>query len=111
MYSFGDVLPGLYLRWWLLPAKQWADGDDNGEDPHAQHGKQSPLLCDNCGVLQWPANTNVAVDGDDAQGHYRSSAAQDIHRGPDVTEDPTKHPIIQDLQGQSQNQGTTDSVT
>lgn len=95
---------GPYLWWWLLPAQQWADGDNDGEDPDAEHGKQRSLLCDDRGVLQWPANPDVAVDGDNTQGHDGGRAAQDVHRSPDVAEDPTKNPVIQDLQQRNQKQ-------
>lgn len=87
-----------YLWWRLLPAKERANGDDDGEDPDTQHGEQRPPLCDDSRVLQWVANSDVAVDGDDAEGHDGRRAAQDVHRRPDIAEDPTKHPIIQNLQ-------------
>lgn len=90
-----------YLWWRLLPAQQGADGDDDGENPDAQHGEQRPLLCDDHGVLQRVADANVAVDGDDAQGHDGCRATQDVHSCPDVTEYPAEHPIIQHLTGAS----------
>lgn len=91
------MLVSSYLRGWLLPAQQGADGNDEGQDPDAQHGEQRPLLRDNHGVLQRVAHADVAVDGDDAQGHDGRRAAQDVHRCPDVAEDPAKHPGIQNL--------------
>lgn len=87
-----------YLWRRLLPAQQRADGDDDGQDPDAQHGEQRPLLGDDGRVLQRVADADVAVDGDDAQRHDGRRAAQDVHRRPDVTEDPAKHPVIQNLQ-------------
>lgn len=89
---------GQYLWRRLLPAQQRADGDDDGEDPDAQHGEQRPLLCDDHRVLQRVTNADVAVDGDGAQRHDGRRAAQDVHRRPDVAEDPTEHPVIQNLQ-------------
>lgn len=93
-----DQLVARYLRRWLLPPEQRPDGDDDGEDPDTQHGEQRPLLCDDHGVLQRVAHADVAVDGDDTQRHDGRRAAQDVHRRPDVAEDPTKDPVIQNLE-------------
>lgn len=89
----GDLADGLVLGGWLPPAEQRPDGDDEGERPHAEQSHESPLLGDDGRVAQRVAHADVAVDGDDAESHDGRGAAQDVHRRPDIAEDPAKGPV------------------
>lgn len=99
-----DLADGLVLRGRLSPAKQRPDGDDEGERPDTEKSHEAPFLCDDSGVAQRVAHTDVAVDGDDAESHDRRRAAQDVHGRPDIAEDPAEGPVAQDLEDSRERQ-------
>ncbi|KAG7244940.1 hypothetical protein INR49_024337 [Caranx melampygus] len=90
----GDGALRVVRRRRLLPPEQRTDGDDHRQHPHPEHGQQSPLLRHDARVLQRVTHSDVAVDGYYAQAHDGRGAAQHIHRRPDVTEDPSEHPVV-----------------
>lgn len=94
----GDLADGLVLGLRLLPAEQRSDGYDDGEDPQQHHRQQRPALCHYGGVAQRVADSNVAVNGDHAEAHDGSSAAEHVHGGPNVAKDPSEHPPVHNLQ-------------
>ena len=103
-----DLADGLVLGGRLPPAEQRPDGDDQRERPDAEQSHETPLLRDDGGVAQRVAHADVAVDGDDAESHDGRRAAQDVHRRPDIAEDPAKGPVAQDLEdcGEGQHRGS-----
>ena len=107
-----DLADGLILRGRLPPAEEGPDGDDQRERPDAEQGHEAPLLGDDGGVAQRIAHADVAVDGDDAESHDGSRAAQDVHRRPDIAEDPAEGPVAQDLEdsGEGQHRGSEEKV-
>lgn len=46
----------------------------------------------------------VAVDGDDTETEDGCGATEDVHRSPDVAENPAKHPTSQNLQRRRERQ-------
>lgn len=90
----GDGALRVVRRRRLLPPEQRTDGDDHRQRPYPEHGQQSPLLRHDARVLQRVTHSDVAVDGYYAQAHDGRGAAQHIHRRPDVTEDPSEHPVV-----------------
>ena len=88
----------------LLPPKKRPNGDDCGQDPDTKERQDGLPPGDQWWVLQRVAHPNVAVDGDGAQAQNGGCAAQDIHGGPDVTEDPAQHPVAKHLQGSREGQ-------
>lgn len=109
-----------HLRRRLLPSEERSDGDDDGQDPDGQHGEQRAPLRHDDRILQRVAHTDVAVDGDHAQRHDGRRAAQDVHRRPNVAEDASEDPVVQNLwrkiwewasPGQSEYLGHKDAVS
>lgn len=100
----GDLTDGLILRGRLPPPEQRPDGDDERQCPDTEQSHETPPLGDDGGVAQRVAHTDVAVDGDDAESHDGRGAAQDVHRRPDIAEDPAKGPVAQDLEDSGEGQ-------
>ena len=96
----------------FFPSQQRPDRDHRGQNPNQdQNSHRFPLRHD-ARVFQAVLNTYVPVDGDDAEAEDGRGAAEHIHRSPDVTEHPAKHPASQHLQrgGEGQHDNAQQQV-
>ena len=81
----------------LLPAQQRADADGQGGDPDNQAEDGGAFGRYNRVVVEWSSHADIAVHGDDAQGHDRGCATEDVHRRPHVAENGAEIPVARHL--------------
>lgn len=96
----------------FLPPEQRSDGDGQGQHPDDDDDVPGPCLRDDDGVLERTGHADVAIDADHAEADDGCGAAEDIEGGPDVAEQLTERPVVEDLEtgGEGKDRRTDEEV-